>query len=66
MTSLPRPNYRPVLSARQLAALDRERIKRIVASVKWHVAHDREVFLDAVENAIAEADAWKAAEGKQV
>jgi hypothetical protein len=49
MNSLPRPNYRPALSPRQLAALERERIKRIRASVAWHMAHDRDIFLDAVD-----------------
>ena len=40
MTSFPRPNYRPVLSPRQLAALERERVKRAVASVRYHLTED--------------------------
>ena len=40
MTSFPRPNYRPILSPRQLAALERERVKRAVASVRYHLTED--------------------------
>ena len=48
MTSLPRPNYRPILTPRQTAALERERIKRAVASVRYLLTEDSPVMRKAV------------------
>jgi len=58
MTSFPRPNYRPILSPRQLAALERERIKRIEASVKYHIDHDRTAFVKAISRYLKVIDQY--------
>ena len=53
MRSLPRPNYRPILTPRQTAALERERIKRIERNITYLLCQDSMQIRDAVLRTVA-------------